>query len=158
MARVVVVLGGLVVVVEDSDTGGLDVVVLVLGRVELTMGCDTLGPPDPQLTKIKAAPTRKPAISSRRADLAVLWGTPTSVRVRAEVLVTKGTGRITLSAGLSCQFVTVTSESCWTTVGLRRPPSPLRSTLNICSGFRQERLGVLRPTPGKMGDESRLQR
>jgi hypothetical protein len=80
VARVVVVLCGLLVVVEDSEAGGRDVVVLLTDWVELTIGCDTLGPPDPHPARIRADPTRSPTTSSRRVDLVALSGTLTSVR------------------------------------------------------------------------------
>lgn len=76
-AAVVVVLCGLLVVVdvgaaitEDSEVGGAPVVVVRIGAlVELAMGCDTLGPPDPQpAIAMPAADNRTPR-ANRRGNL-----------------------------------------------------------------------------------------
>ena len=87
-ALVVVVLGGRLVVVEDSATtedsegGVLVVVVLAMGSlVELAIGRDALGPPDPldpHAAPTRAAVARNPAIAIPRSS-ALLGGILTSV-------------------------------------------------------------------------------
>jgi hypothetical protein len=133
-AWVVVVLCGLLVVVveasaraEDSTVAVLVVVRLAMGSlVELAIGRDALGPPDPHPATITAVAAMNPAIPSRRSSLVLVRCILTSVpqnasasfeapchigHREARVKGTRGEARAARTGGTSCGAVRVAPTS-----------------------------------------------